>query len=226
MVLFFFATEWRFLRDIHLRLRKASQSVHIIHFISGYKKSSAAANQDKTFNLNHQSQHECSWNLVSHPIRLIKKHFEMLGWKWREKVWNGGKRSFVFCKVRYDLCISGDVLLSTWIERKLRLWNSFDSTNSLFPNRNFSSNEWMTEFLFCSAFKTPCKQASMQTSLCLYLNDLWSECFCLVMAVRLRVFVVFWKGSWEDFLYCKSKISILCNDDGWTWISVFSFFVL
>ena len=111
-------------------------------------------------------------------------------------------------------------------ERKLRLWNSFDSTNSLFPNRNFSSNEWMTEFLFCSAFKTPCKQASMQTSLCLYLNDLWSECFCLVMAVRLRVFVVFWKGSWEDFLYCKSKISILCNDDGWTWISVFSFFVL
>ena len=160
MVLFFFATEWRFLRDIHLRLRKVSQSVHIIHFISGYKKSSAAANQDKTFNLNHQSQHECSWNLVSHPIRLIKKHFEMLGWKWREKVWNGGKRSFVFCKVRYDLCISGDVLLSTWIERKSRLWNSFDSTNSLFPNRNFSSNEWMTEFLFCAAFKTPCKQAS------------------------------------------------------------------
>ncbi len=38
--------------------------------------------------------------------------------------------------------------------------------------------------------------------------------------------VVFWKGGWEDFLYCKSKISILCNDDGWTWISVFSFFVL
>jgi hypothetical protein len=53
------------------------------------------------------------------------------------------------------------------------------------PNRNFSSNEWMTEFLFCGAFKTPCKQASMQTSnpsLCLYLNDLWSECFCIVSA--------------------------------------------
>ena len=208
MVLFFFATEWRFLRDIHLRLRKASQSVHIIHFISGYKKSSAAANQDKTFNLNHQSQHECSWNLVSHPIRLIKKHFEMLGWKWREKGWNGWKRSFVFCKLRYDLCISGDVLLSTWIERKSRLWNSFDSTNSLFPNRNFSSNEWMTEFLFCSAFKTPCKQASMQTSLCLYLNDLWSECFCLVMAVWLRV-LFFGKGAGRIFSIVKAR-SLFC----------------
>jgi hypothetical protein len=112
-------------------------------------------------------------------------------------------------------------LFSTWIEGKSRLWNSFDLTNS---NRNFSSNEWMTDFIFCDSFKTTCKQASMPTGnppLYLYLDVvrvfLSGECECVVFGkeagrgfsivkARSLFCVMMMNGSMFSFflfLYCK-----------------------
>jgi hypothetical protein len=49
----------------------------------------------------------------------------------------GIDESFLLLFVKHDLgtVLSSQDLFSTWIERKSRLWNSFDSTNFVFPNK-------------------------------------------------------------------------------------------